>query len=245
MTISLGQAATPHDMRIYAIGNVHGYLQLLRDIYQKIRTDLDASPTGEYKVVFVGDYIDRGPDSAGCVQFLIDLMAEDEQVICLKGNHEDKLEKFLLNPLELADSFFTYGGLECTRSYGVDMATCPDKAKDTVKARDELNKNIPSEHRRFYSELKKSVTFGDYFFSHAGVRPGVPLTEQSDDDLMCIRAEFIRNKALYEKIIVHGHTPANPMEILPNRINVDTCAYDTGILSCIVLEGTKYRVIET
>ena len=244
MTISLDQSATPCNMRIYAIGDVHGYLQLLRDIYRKIRTDLNANPTEEYKVVFLGDYMDRGPDSAGCVQFLIDLMAEDDQVICLKGNHEDKLEKFLLNPLELADSFFTWGGLECTRSYDVDIATHPGTANDTFKARDELDKNIPPEHKRFYSELGMSVTFGDYFFAHAGVRPGVPLTEQSDADLIWIRSEFIQNKTLYEKVIVHGHTPAYPMEILPNRINVDTCAYDTGILSCIVLEGTKYRVIE-
>ena len=245
MTISLGQSATPRNMRIYAIGDVHGYLQLLRDMVQKIRADLDANPSEEYKVVFLGDYIDRGPDSAGCVQCLIDLMAEDEQVICLKGNHEAKLENFLLNPLKLANSFFTYGGVECTQSYGVDIANYPSTDKDTVEVRDKLDKTIPPEHKRFYSQLNKSVTFGDYFFSHAGVRPGVPLTEQSDDDLMSIRSEFIQNETLYEKVIVHGHTPAYPMEILPNRINADTCAYDTGVLSCIVLEGTQYRVIET
>jgi len=244
MTISLGQSATPQNMRIYAIGDVHGYLQLLRDIHLKIRNDLESNPTEEYKIVFLGDYIDRGPDSAGCVQFLIDLKAEDEHVICLQGNHEDKLENFLLNPLKVGDSFFTYGGVESAKSYNVDIAIYPME-KDKVKARDELEENIPAEHRQFYAELMKSVAFGDYFFAHAGVRPAVPLSEQSDDDLIWIRSEFISNTALYEKVIVHGHTPAYPMEILPNRINVDTCAYDTGILSCLVLEGTKYRVIET
>ena len=244
MTISLGQSATPANMRIYAIGDVHGHLNLLDNIYRKIKTDLNNTGTQQYRIVFVGDYIDRGPDSAGCVQFLLELLAADENVICLKGNHEDKLEKFLANPLDLADSFFTYGGIECAMSYGVDMAAFKHTQEDIINVCAELDKNISPEHKQFYSNLAKSVTFGDYFFSHAGVRPGVPLDAQSDHDLIWIRSEFISHKAPYDKVIVHGHTPAYPMEILPNRINVDTCAYDTGVLSCLVLEGSSHRVIE-
>ena len=194
--------------------------------------------------MYLGDYIDRGPDSAGCAQFLIDLLSEDENIICLKGNHEDKLENFLAVPLNLADSFFGYGGIECAMSYGLDDTTLINAHKNAVQVCAELEKLIPPDHKQFYSKLIKSVTFGDYYFSHAGVRPGVPLDEQSDDDLMWIRAEFITNETLYDKVIVHGHTPAYPMEILPNRINVDTCAYDTGVLSCLVLEGTSHKVIE-
>ena len=244
MTISLGQSATPNDMRIYAIGDVHGYLNLLKSIHEKIQTDLKDIGNKQYRIVYLGDYIDRGPDSAGCAQFLIDLLSEDENVICLKGNHEDKLENFLADPQDLADSFFGYGGIECAMSYSVDNAILSNAHKNAVEVCTELKEKIPSEHKRFYANLTKSVTFGDYFFSHAGVRPGVSLDKQSDDDLMWIRAEFISNEALYDKVIVHGHTPAHPMEILPNRINVDTCAYDTGVLSCLVLEGTSYKVIE-
>ncbi len=244
MTISFGQSTTPDDMRIYAIGDVHGYLELLKNIHRKIRADLHDIAGKQYKIVFLGDYIDRGPDSAGCAQFLLDLMLEDEHVICLKGNHEDKLEKFLANPQELANSFFGYGGVECTMSYGVDMTAYKDIYKDAGKIRAELDKKISSDHKQFYSELPKSVTFGDYLFAHAGVRPGVPLDEQSEDDLMWIRSEFISNDELYDKVIVHGHTPQYPMEILTNRVNVDTCAYDTGVLSCLVLEGTSHKVIE-
>lgn len=109
---------------------------------------------------------------------------------------------------------------------------------------EELNNKIPAHHKAFYAQLTKTVTFGDYMFVHAGVRPGVALDQQSSYDLMWIRTEFIPHQGLYEKIIVHGHTPAFPMEILPNRINVDTHAYDTGVLSCIVLEDKEYRVIE-
>jgi len=243
MSVSLGHSTTPHNMRIYAIGDVHGYLQLLERLYEKIRIDLRDKPVEQYSVVFLGDYIDRGPDSARCVQFLVDLMAEDERVICLKGNHEDKLEKFLTDPLVLANSFFTYGGVECAMSYGVEAAY-ENTDEQTIRVCDDLLKKIPIEHKQFYSKLITSVTLGDYFFSHAGVRPGVPLSEQSDDDLMWIRYEFLASDALYDKVIVHGHTPANPMEILVNRINVDTCAYDTGILSCLILEGKSYRVIE-
>jgi len=245
MTIALGQSATPPNMRIYAIGDVHGYLDLLNSVYQKITTDLNSIGNRQYKVVFLGDYIDRGPDSAGCVQFLTELLAKDNHVICLKGNHEDKLQRFLANPTELADSFFGYGGTECAMSYGVNMRGFNYTNEEIVDVCAELDKKIPAEHQQFYAKLAKSVMFGDYFFCHAGVRPGVALDEQEDNDLMCIRSEFVAHKALYDKVIVHGHTPAYPIETLPNRINVDTCAYDTGVLSCLVLEDLSYRVIST
>lgn len=244
MTISLDHAATPHNMRIYAIGDVHGYLQFLENIYRKIRKDLENNSIEQYKIVFLGDYIDRGPDSAGCVQFLLGLTAEDEHVICLKGNHEDKLENYLAAPLDIATSFFGYGGVECAMSYGVDMSGYTNTDEHAIDVCNQLKKNIPIEHKRFYSSLAKSATFGDYFFTHAGIRPNVALSEQTDHDLMCIRSEFLSHDGLYDKVIVHGHTPAYPMEVLPNRINVDTGAYDTGVLSCIVLEGKNYRVIE-
>lgn len=188
--------------------------------------------------------IDRGPDSAGCVQFLIDLLAHDDHVICLKGNHEAKLEQFLLHPLKLAPSFFTYGGVQCVQSYGVDISAAPTPDNAIITVHNQLFELIPPSHTSFYSNLLLSFTVGDYFFVHAGVRPGVPMAEQSDADFMHIRSEFISNKALYENVIIHSHTSAYPIVILPNRINVDTCAYDTGVLSCVVLEDRTYRVIE-
>lgn len=244
MSVSLGQSTTPSNMRIYAVGDVHGYLDLLQLLHTKISTDLQKHPVDEHRIIFLGDYIDRGPDSAGCVEYLINLLALDKNVICLKGNHEDKLEKFLVDPISVADSFFTYGGADCAASYGVDMAGYRGDDSEKLQKRESLEKSIPVHHREFYKQLLKSVTLGDYLFTHAGVRPGVALDQQTDHDLIWIRSEFVTYQGLFEKVIIHGHTPAYPMEILPNRINVDTHAYHTGVLSCIVLEETNYRLIE-
>ena len=244
MNVHLGESSTPKNTRLYAIGDVHGHIDLLKKLQQQISDDINKHPIDQHKIVFLGDYIDRGPDSAGCIEYLIDLTAGNEAVICLKGNHEDKLEIFLKDPIATADSFFTYGGAECAESYGVDMAGYRGDEAEILQKREELNSKIPAHHKEFYAQLTGTVTFGDYMFVHAGVRPGVALDRQSSHDLMWIRNEFIPHTGLFEKIIVHGHTPAFPMEILPNRINVDTHAYDTGVLSCIVLEDKEYRVIE-
>ncbi len=244
MKVRLGESSAPDNTRIYAIGDVHGHVELLQKLRKEILDDLSKSPVDQHKIVFLGDYIDRGPDSAGCVEYLINLAATDEHVICLKGNHEDKLEKFLKDPVAVADSFFTYGGAECAESYGVDMTGYRGDKQEILQKCEALNSKIPVHHRAFYEQLENTVTFGDYMFVHAGVRPDVALDRQSVRDLIWIRSEFIHHRDLYEKIIVHGHTPAYPMEILPNRINVDTHAYYTGVLSCIVLENKDYRVIE-
>lgn len=244
MTVSLGNSSTPPNMRLYAVGDVHGHLDLLDKLYQSIIDDISQHPVENHHIIFLGDYIDRGPDSAGCVEYLIDLQARDHSVICLKGNHEDKLEKFLPHPLTVADSFFKFGGVECATSYGLNMDGFGGSNEETLQKCAELTENIPPQHKAFYAELIHTVTFGDYMFAHAGVRPGVPLDRQSDHDLMWVRPEFIPHEGLYDKVIVHGHTPAYPMEILPNRINADTHAYHTGVLSCIVLQDKEYRVIE-
>lgn len=244
MTISLGQSATPANTRIYAIGDVHGHLSLLESMHKKITADLNSAPIANYKIVFIGDYIDRGPDSAGCVQFLIELMSQDDNVVCLKGNHEQRLEDFIANPIDKAHSFFTFGGTESVMSYGVDMQSFSQTDENVLAAHAQLEQNLSAEHKQFYATRPRSVAFGDYLFAHAGVRPGISLKEQSDEDLINIRHEFLSHTGLYEKVVVHGHTPAHPMEIFPNRVNVDTWAYDTGVLSCLVLEDLDYRVIE-
>lgn len=244
MTIHLGQSSTPADLRIYAIGDVHGYLKLLQQLYTAITNDVLVNPVADHRIIFLGDYVDRGPDSAGCVEYLIKLMADNPRIICLKGNHEDKLQNFLNDPVKFATSFFTYGGVETSASYGVDIAGFSGDEEEIVRIGAELKEKIPTQHHSYYSELVTTVSFGDYLFTHAGVRPGVALDQQTHDDLIWIRSEFIEHAGHYEKVIVHGHTPAYPMEILPNRINVDTHAYETGVLSCLVLQGKDYRVIE-
>lgn len=244
-TVKLGEAKTPANTRIYAVGDVHGYLDLLVNAHHQIKDDLVENPIENYKIIFLGDYIDRGPNSKGCIDYLIKLMSDDPCVTCLKGNHEDKLIQFLEDPLKRARSFLTYGGAECALSYGVQPVSLSASATEIINFRDELSNAIPKSHIDFIDQLLIYQIEGDYMCVHAGLRPGTPIDQQIDNDLMTIRSEFIPHNGLYEKVIVHGHTPHYPIEIKPNRMNADTCAYETGVLTCIVLEGDKYRILNT
>ncbi|MEM9279827.1 MAG: metallophosphoesterase family protein, partial [Pseudomonadota bacterium] len=192
--IGLDEANLPAGLRIYAVGDVHGCLSELRNLMDKISVDIHSRPIPEYKIVFLGDYVDRGPDSNGCVQYLMDLSNSDPNIICLLGNHEDKLLKFLNQPMELAESFFGYGGRELCLSYGVEIGCSSVSPADV---RDELVHALPSVHLSFLSNLKTHVTFGDYFFVHAGIRPGVALGQQDPHDLIWIRHEFVNHKELF------------------------------------------------
>lgn len=244
-TISLNDARTPDDMRLYAIGDSHGCLDELKALDQMIIDDLQARPVKEHKIIFLGDYVDRGPDSAGCLQYLLERRASDPNVVCLKGNHEEKLVEFLANPIKLADSFLTYGGDALAASYGVDappLSTSSDVMQKFCKA---LQAAVPARHLDFIDSLLSHVILGDYMFVHAGVRPNVPLDEQTAHDMMWVRREFIPHTDLYEKIIIHGHTPQLEPEVMANRINVDTLCYDTGNLTAVVLEGNERRFLQT
>ncbi|WP_162652393.1 metallophosphoesterase family protein [Lentilitoribacter sp. Alg239-R112] len=244
-TVKLGEATTPEDMRIYAIGDIHGYIDLLHDLHQQINEDISANPIANHKIIFLGDYIDRGPDSKECLDYLVKLKNENPDVICLKGNHEDKFEAFLDRPLETAKTYLTYGGVECARSYGVEFSYGHVSDDDILQKHARLKEIVPQSHLNFMATLEKSAIFGDYMFVHAGIRPNVALDKQNEHDFMWIRSDFIPYRGLYEKVIIHGHTPHYPIEILPNRINADTCAYETGALTCVILQNNEYRILST
>jgi serine/threonine protein phosphatase 1 len=168
-----------------------------------------------------------------------------ENVVFLKGNHEEKLLEFLGNPEKLAKGFFTYGGEETALSYGVKSGHLDVAMPNARKIRNRLLDKISEKQLKFFNNLGVSASIGDYFFCHAGIRPGVKLKKQSDHDLMWIRQEFLASNMLHKKIIVHGHTPRPKPEILRNRINVDTKCYTSGVLTCVVLEKRKRRFIQT
>ena len=230
----------PNGIRIYAIGDVHGRLDLLDQVLAGIDADLAANPTRRPIHVFVGDYVDRGPASCGVLNRLIDRSHSHESVF-LKGNHESVFLEFLDNP-EVMNYWRQFGGLDTLMSYGlaVPFNTNADQLAGLAAA---LGKVMPAEHHRFLSQLVPSFSCGDYFFVHAGVRPGVPLTEQRQEDLLWIRDEFLQHEQDFEKIIVHGHTPVPEPDIRPNRINIDTGAYATGRLTCLILEGDQKWLI--
>ena len=190
--------------------------------------------------VFLGDYIDRGPASREVIDLLIERKRKDH-VISLKGNHEDYALRFLSEP-SILSSWKNIGGLSTMVSYGVTPTRRDDRYAQLETAM-AFVQAIPESHLQFLQDLSLSFTFGDYFFVHAGVRPGIPLHKQSNQDLLSIRNEFLLHEEDFGKVIVHGHTPAAQPEVLVNRINIDTGAYATGRLTCLVLESDEIGFI--
>lgn len=234
----------PEGTRVYAIGDIHGRADLLDELHARILEDSRASDAERHVVVYLGDYVDRGPDSKGVIDRLLgDLLPGFERVF-LKGNHEDAFLTFFQEP-ETGRDWKDYGGLETLMSYGVRALPLKDEPDAFVAARDDLAKNFPSAHLDFLGSLSLSHAEGDYYFAHAGVRPGRPLSGQTGEDLMWIRDDFLSSDADFGKVVVHGHTPeAQPVE-RANRIGVDTGAYITGILTCVVLDGSDRRFLQT
>lgn len=233
-------AKGPAGVRIYAIGDLHGRLDLLQAMHAEIRAELMRDRPSDWRIIHLGDYVDRGPDAAGVIQFLIDRMAEDERVIALAGNHDAALLDFLREG-DRTGMFQRHGGNDTAASYGthVDFST-PATAEAGRLA---LGRAIPASHLDFLRELPRSATFGDFFFCHAGIRPGLPLDRQDPQDLIWIRDPFLLSGELHPKVVVHGHTPHNEAEVMPNRVNVDTLAYASGVLTALVIDGDHKRLI--
>ena len=183
--------------------------------------------------IFLGDYIDRGPNSREVIDRLI-ARSRVRETIFLKGNHETYLAGFLDQPAMLGE-WRQIGGLETLMSYGMQpsLRMEPD---EQIRLAAAFKRVLPESHRLFLNSLSTSLSGGDYFFVHAGIRPGVPLAEQRDEDLLWIREDFLLCEESFGRVIVHGHSPVPEPEMRPNRINIDTGAYATGRLTCLVLE---------
>lgn len=188
----------------------------------------------------LGDYIDRGPHSRGVLERLAENPFPGDYV-ALKGNHEALLEAFLADPA-IGVQWRTLGGLETLHSFGVRVAPLM-VGRNFAEAAEELRAALTPRHSTFLAALRTSLSVGRYFLCHAGVRPGVPLERQRAEDLLWIRDAFLSSKADFGKVVVHGHTPTEEPEVLPNRINIDTGAFTTGRLTCVVLEGEEHRFI--
>jgi serine/threonine protein phosphatase 1 len=230
----------PKGMRIYAIGDIHGRADLLARLLSRINAHLASHPVSNSVRIFLGDYIDRGPESREVLDLLIS-EARSCRSIFLKGNHESYLTEFSSNPLIL-DHWQHLGGLETLMSYGI-TPTLNANAGTQAQLAAALRRALPENHRDFLGKLETSFTCGDFFFVHAGVRPGIPLSKQREEDLLWIRYDFLLHEEPFEKIIVHGHTPVTGPEVHPNRINIDTGAYASGRLTCLVLESDQISFI--
>lgn len=228
-------------LRIYAVGDIHGRVDLLDQLLALIDADLARRPAQRSLFVFLGDYIDRGASSRETIDRLIDFAGRKEAVF-LKGNHESIAIKCLTDPT-LFEQWLRLGGAETLVSYGVNAG---NRAKGKiVELQAAFHRALPQAHFRFYRDLQNSYECGDFFFVHAGIRPDVELSRQKEADLLWIRAEFLTSNRDFGKIIVHGHTPTGEVDVAPNRINIDTGAFATGRLTCLVLEGDSLSVIDT
>lgn len=231
----------PDGLRVYAIGDVHGCLVQLNSLLALIAEDCANSAT-RFQIIFLGDYVDRGPDSKGVIDTML-AMREKLNVCFIRGNHDQVMLDFLEDPA-LYRNWRDFGGRETLLSYGVTPPLF-DNERVFTEARDALRVALPENHLRFLNELEYSVEIGGYYFTHAGVRPSVPLDRQMPEDLMWIRDEFLLSDADFGKIVVHGHSPMEAPVQRFNRISVDTGAYATGHLSAAVLEGTTCRFLST
>ena len=243
--VMLPEARTPEGMRLYVIGDIHGCNDLLGKIHRRIARDLKTRPAQDCRVVHLGDYIDRGPESAAVLEDLARYSA-DERAVFLRGNHDQFLINFMAGLDQEFDVWMQNGGIKTLDSFGLDgFGLTHGYDENTLMAlREILKQRISDEVSAFLDGLELMLRFGDYCFVHAGVRPGVSLDEQEPGDLIWMREPFLSDDSDLGAVIVHGHTPTDEVELWPNRIAVDTGAVFTGNLSCLVLEGTDRMLLE-
>lgn len=233
----------PDGRRIYAIGDIHGRLDLLDDLLARIDTDDESRGKAETTLIFLGDLVDRGPDSAGVVGRLRQLSESRSRTRFLLGNHEEIFLLAIAGDDRATELFRRIGGRETALSYGISPEYCDGLTAAEVSER--LQALVPSAHRDFLNGFEDLIVIGDYAFAHAGVRPGVPLNSQRPEDLRWIRELFLDHHGTLEKVIVHGHSIRAEVEITNHRIGIDTGAYLTGRLSALGLEGAERWVLQT
>ncbi len=241
------KASTPENHRLYAVGDIHGRLDLLTRLLAMIEADAAAHGRKKKKLIFLGDYVDRGLDSKGVIDRLLGSFGEGVSPIFLRGNHDDCLLRFLEGDDSIVPLWLQFGGAATLASYGVNpYAPSAAPASERIKGlREQLRRAVPDAHRAFLNDTVHAVTYGDYYFVHAGVRPGVALASQTPEDQMWIRDAFLFYPKGMGKMIVHGHTIHSQPDIRPNRIGIDTGAYASGCLTCLVMDGTERTFFST
>jgi len=236
--------SVPRGTRVYAIGDIHGRADLLETLHVKVREDASQGAAERRCVVYLGDYVDRGLQSREVIDLLLEAPLEGFESVHLMGNHEEFMLRFLEQP-KAGPGWFMNGGGATLYSYGVRTL---ERGTDLTRMShlcEQLGRNLPERHLAFLRGLKRWHIEGDYYFVHAGIRPGVPLEEQRDEDTLWIREPFLDDPSDHGKMVVHGHTIMAEPQVRPNRIGIDTGAYATGVLTCLVLEGSTRRFLQT
>ncbi len=239
-------------LTVYAIGDIHGRADLLDELLRAVSTDAATARKSRNLLVFLGDYVDRGPGSKAVIDRLLGLPPEGFDLICMLGNHEDMFLDFLEDPSG-GEAWLANGGDATALSYGVDVSayfSAQSGDNDLKGLQQALAAAIPAEHKTFLRTLRSYHVEGDYFFSHAGLRPGIPVDRQDPHDLIWIRGTFLRSRKDHGKVVVHGHSVTFEPTEYPeasrlSRIGIDTGAYVTGRLTCLVLCGDQRKLIMT
>lgn len=232
----------PPGERIYAIGDIHGRLDLFYELLVKINADLATRPAMRTRCIVLGDVIDRGPRSRDLLELLSGI--DDPNLLVLKGNHEAALIDVRHGDHDAALMWAAFGGLATLASFGVDVDSIdPDDSAAIIAI---VRRVITDDVAMWLERLPVSFTAGNYFFVHAGIRPGVPIARQSEDDLLWIRGEFLTSRVGHGLMIVHGHSINQAgIDFAPNRIGIDTGAFRTGRLSAIGLEAEDVWTLDT
>lgn len=236
--------AVPPGTVAWAVGDIHGRLDLLVPLVGAIVADLRDSGAERKTVIFLGDYIDRGPDSRGVLRLLSGLSRfKDIEWRFLKGNHEQTMLEFLDDPAAGA-RWSEYGGDRALRSWGLRVPEMAHRVEAWASLSADLRHKLTKPKLAFLDSLELSATVGDYFFSHAGARPGLALDRQSPLDLMWIRQPFLDSREAFDRVVVHGHSPTTVVHADQRRIGIDTKAYDSGVLTALRLEGCDRRLLQ-
>jgi serine/threonine protein phosphatase 1 len=229
-------ATLPPGERVYAVGDIHGCLDRLVALHERIAEDIAARPTERVTLVHLGDYVDRGADSAQVVDWLINQPpVPADAIVNLMGNHEHMMLSAVVGAdPEAPGQWLANGGADSLLSWGISRAVPPS----------EWAGQIPRQHLLFLRDLAIKHRVGPYFFVHAGVRPGVKLDQQSRQDMMWIREPFLSSRADHGAVVVHGHTPKREPVVQPNRIAIDTGAVLGGALTCVMLEADQLAFLQ-
>lgn len=233
----------PKRRRAYVIGDVHGCLELLTRLLSRIESEIREEPRRKSSIIFLGDLIDRGPDSAGVIERLRTYSLPGVSTHFIMGNHEEVMIRILDGETDLIPSWLRFGGAETLKSYGVEAREISGLPAE--KALDRIRSAVPRRHVEFLKSFADSISFGEYLFVHAGIRPGVELSEQAQSDLRWIRGPFLEDSTDHGFIVVHGHTITNSVEVASNRIGIDTGAFCTGTLTALAIDEGKKWLIQT
>jgi serine/threonine protein phosphatase 1 len=232
--------AAPGD-RIYAVGDIHGRLDLFRLLLRRMEEhDAQLPAAKSLHIVLLGDLVDRGPDPAGVLRAM-ERLRRDPKFIVLRGNHEEMMIGALSGRPGIMRAWIRAGGDATIRSFGLPL---PASMEEEAALRTRLLEVIPPATLDWLRNLPTTARSGDYFFCHAGIRPGIPVNRQRPADLMWIREDFLGDTSDHGVVVVHGHSVSEDVEVRPNRIGIDTGAYRTGKLACLYLEGATQQIMD-